>query len=133
MLMMPLMTLWMGYILPAALCVYWIANSGFSLLQELTLNKYFNKILDREETEKEREKRERRYEKMKAAQQNYDRQRAEMSGGKKTQNKGGQKNLKKKSGQKQAGTNENGRVGPRPYAAAVPTAKITTTIKEFCL
>ena len=93
-----------------------IANSGFSLLQELTLNKYFNKILDREETEKEREKRERRYEKMKAAQQNYDRQRAEMSGGKKTQNKGGQKNQKKKSGQKQAGTNENGRVGPRPYA-----------------
>ncbi len=113
MLMMPLMTLWMGYILPAALCVYWIANSGFSLIQELTLNKYFNKILDREETEKEREKRERRYEKMKAAQQNYDRQRAEMSGGKKPQNKGGQK---KKSGQKQAGTNENGRVGQRPYA-----------------
>ena len=108
MLMMPLMTLWMGYILPAALGVYWIANSGFSLIQELTLNKYFNKILDREETEKEREKRERRYEKMKAAQQNYDRQRAEMSGGK--------KNQKKKSGQKQAGTNENGRVGPRPYA-----------------
>lgn len=116
MLMMPLMTLWMGYILPAALGVYWIANSGFSLLQELTLNKYFNKILDREETEKERKKRERRYEKMKAAQQNYDRQRAEMSGGKKPQNKGGQKNQKKKSGQKQAGTNENGRVGPRPYA-----------------
>ena len=50
---------------------------------------------------------------MKAAQQNYDRQRAEMSGGKKPQNKGGQK---KKSGQKQAGTNENGRVGQRPYA-----------------
>ena len=113
MLLMPLMTLWMGYILPAALCVYWIANSAFSLIQELTLNRYFNKILDREETEKEREKRERRYEKMKAAQQNYDRQRAEMSGGKKPQNKGGQK---KKSGQKQAGTNENGRVGQRPYA-----------------
>ena len=85
MLMMTLTTLWMGYILPAALGVYWIANSGFSLIQELTLNKYFNKILDREETEKEREKRERRYEKMKAAQQNYDRQRAEMSGGKKPQ------------------------------------------------
>ena len=93
-----------------------VLDSGFSLIQELTLNKYFNKILDREETEKEREKRERRYEKMKAAQQNYDRQRAEMSGGKKPQNKGGQKNQKKKSGQKQAGTNENGRVGPRPYA-----------------
>jgi membrane protein insertase Oxa1/YidC/SpoIIIJ len=46
--MMPLMTLWLGYTLPAALCVYWVAQSAFSLLQELTLNKYFNKILDRE-------------------------------------------------------------------------------------
>ena len=33
--MMPLMTVWMGYILPAALCVYWIANAAFSCLQEL--------------------------------------------------------------------------------------------------
>ena len=54
MYMMPLMTLWMGYILPSALCIYWIANSAFSLIQEVTLNEYFNKILDREETEKEK-------------------------------------------------------------------------------
>lgn len=136
MLMMPLMTLWMGYILPAALCVYWIANSGFSLLQELTLNKYFNKILDREETEKEREKRERRYEKMKAAQQNYDRQRAEMSGGKKPQNKGGQKNQKKKSGQKQAGTNEERARGaaalcPRPFLQRRSLQQLRSFVYEF--
>lgn len=30
MYMMPLMTLWMGYILPSALCIYLIANSAFS-------------------------------------------------------------------------------------------------------
>ena len=54
MYLMPLMTLWMGYMLPAALCIYWIANTVFSLIQEVTLNKYFNKILDREETEKEK-------------------------------------------------------------------------------
>ena len=115
MLMMPLMTLWMGYILPSALCIYWIANSAFSLIQEVTLNEYFNKILDREETEKEKAAREKRYAK-------YQRQKELMAqqqlanGGKKPQNKGGQKNQKKKSGQKQSGTNENGRVGPRPYA-----------------
>ena len=33
MYLMPLMTLWMGYMLPAALCIYWIANTVFSLIQ----------------------------------------------------------------------------------------------------
>ena len=130
MLMMTLMTLWMGYILPAALGVYWIANSGFSLLQELTLNKYFNKILDREETEKEREKRERRYEKMKAAQQNYDRQRAEMSGGK---TRAARRTRKRSPVRSRPARTRTGAWGRGPMPAAVPTAKITTTIKEFCL
>lgn len=114
MYMLPLMTLWMGYILPSALCIYWIANSAFSLIQEVTLNKYFNKILDREETEKEKAAREKRYAK-------YQRQKELMAqqqlanGGKKPQNQQGKKKPssdKKKS----AGSNENGRVGQRPYA-----------------
>ena len=114
MYMMPLMTLWMGYILPSALCIYWIANSAFSLIQEVTLNKYFNKILDREEKEKEKAAREKRYAK-------YQRQKELMAqqqlanGGKKPQNQQGKK---KPSGDKKksAGGNENGRVGQRPYA-----------------
>lgn len=114
MYMMPLMTLWMGYILPSALCIYWIANSAFSLIQEVTLNEYFNKILDREETEKEKAAREKRYAK-------YQRQKELMAqqqlanGGKKPQNQQGKK---KPSGDKKksAGGNENGRVGQRPYA-----------------
>ena len=114
MYMMPLMTLWMGYILPSALCIYWIANSAFSLIQEVTLNEYFNKILDREETEKEKAAREKRYAK-------YQRQKELMAqqqlanGGKKPQNQQGKK---KPSGDKKksTGSNENGRVGQRPYA-----------------
>lgn len=114
MYMMPLITLWMGYILPSALYIYWIANSAFSLIQEVTLNKYFNKILDREETEKEKAAREKRYAK-------YQRQKELMAqqqlanGGKKPQNQQGKK---KPSGDKKksAGGNENGRVGQRPYA-----------------
>lgn len=114
MYMMPLITLWMGYILPSALCIYWIANSAFSLIQEVTLNKYFNKILDREETEKEKAAREKRYAK-------YQRQKELMAqqqlanGGKKPQNQQGKK---KPSGDKKksTGSNENGRVGQRPYA-----------------
>jgi len=110
--MMPLMTVWMGYILPAALCVYWICNAAFSCLQELFLNKHFNKILDREETDKEREKREKRYAKMQAARENYNSQLAEMKGNKKPQ----PQPKKKKSGDHAASTTEAGRVGQRPYA-----------------
>lgn len=111
--LMPLMTLWIGYSLPSALCVYWIAQSAFSLLQEITLNKYFNKILDREETDKEREKREKRiakYEKQKAL---LEQQRGASNSG----SKPAEKRKPQKTGEKkQAGTNENGRVGNRPYA-----------------
>ena len=32
---MPLMSLWIGFSMPAALCVYWIANSLFTMVQEL--------------------------------------------------------------------------------------------------
>ena len=42
--MMPLMTVWMGYILPAALCVYWIANAAFSCIQEQVLNKHVDTL-----------------------------------------------------------------------------------------
>ena len=108
--MMPLMTVWMGYILPAALCVYWIANAAFSCLQELLLNKKFNAILDREETDKERQKREARYNKMQAARENYNRKLEEAKGAKKPQP---QQPKKKKSGE---GTTDAGKVGGRPYA-----------------
>ena len=112
--MMPLMTVWMGYILPAALCVYWIANAAFSCLQELLLNKKFNAILDREETAKERQKREARYAKMQAARENYNRQLEESKGAKKPQSQPQPK--KKKAGSHSEGTTEAGKVGNRPYA-----------------
>ena len=87
--------------------MYWIANTAFSVIQEQLLNKRFNKILDREETEKERAKREARAAKMMASrermlqqQQQYEKAKSGNNGNKK----------------KRAGTNENGRVGQRPYA-----------------
>lgn len=38
--MMPLMSLWFGFILPCGLGVYWIANNVFSALQEYLLQKF---------------------------------------------------------------------------------------------
>ncbi len=61
---MPLMSLWIGFSMPAALCIYWIANSVFSMLQELIsarmLKKDYAKARaaaeERERQEKEEEK-----------------------------------------------------------------------------
>lgn len=118
MYMMPLMTLWMGFILPGALSIYWAAQAAFSVVQELTLNKYFNKILDREETDKEREKREKRYAKMQAARENYNNQLAEVKGEKKPAQQTGKKKqqAQKKNDDNRGSTTEAGRVGQRPYA-----------------
>ena len=118
MYMMPLMTLWMGFILPGALSIYWAAQAAFSVVQELTLNKYFNKIIDREETDKEREKREKRYAKMQAARANYDQKMAEAQGNKSTATSKKKQQAQKEAekAEKKPGTNENGRLGNRPYA-----------------
>ena len=114
--MMPLMTVWMGYILPAALCLYWIANSAFSAIQEKLLNDYFGKRLDQEETAKEkaaREKRLAKYEQQKAMMQARQGQTKPSQPAKK---KAPQKESDKGGSDKRAATTEAGRVGQRPYA-----------------
>ena len=62
--MMPLMSLWIGFVMPAAMCIYWIANSVFSMLQEILAAKLLKKDYEkariaaeeRERQEKEEEK-----------------------------------------------------------------------------
>ena len=39
----PLMSLWIGYIMPAGLCVYWIVNSLLSMVQEVISGKLLKK------------------------------------------------------------------------------------------
>lgn len=39
--MMPLMSVWFGFILPAGVGLYWIASNAFAILQEYLLSKYF--------------------------------------------------------------------------------------------
>lgn len=117
MYLMPLMTVWMGFMFPAALCVYWIANAAFSAVQEIILNKVLGKKLDAEETEKEREKREKRAAKMQAARDNYNRQLEQANASKKGQQGGKKKSQpKEEPKEKRASTTEAGRVGNRPYA-----------------
>ena len=47
--MMPLMSIYIAFIVPAALGVYWIAQSAFSIIQEMVLGKFYTKKLQEEE------------------------------------------------------------------------------------
>lgn len=51
-LMMPLMSIWICFIMPAALGVYWIANSLCGIAREYVLTKIFKRQLDKEDAER---------------------------------------------------------------------------------
>jgi YidC/Oxa1 family membrane protein insertase len=51
-LMMPLMSIWICFVMPAAMGVYWIANSVFGIIRDYILTKVFMKQLDIEDAEK---------------------------------------------------------------------------------
>lgn len=60
MMFMPLMSLYICFIMPGALGIYWIMNSVLAIIQEVILTKHYNRILDIEDAdrlqrEKERE------------------------------------------------------------------------------
>ena len=52
-LMMPLMSIWFCFIMPAALGVYWIANSVWGMIRESVLGKFYTNKLNAEEDERE--------------------------------------------------------------------------------
>ena len=52
MYLMPLMSLWIGFIMPGALGLYWCAGSLLQIIQDLVLGKIFNKQLDAEDAER---------------------------------------------------------------------------------
>ncbi len=58
-LMMPLLSLWIGFSMPAALGLYWISNSLLYIVQSLILNKHFAKVLAEETALREARMRER--------------------------------------------------------------------------
>lgn len=51
-LMMPLMSIWICFIMPAAMGIYWIANSVFGMIRDFALTKIFKKQLDKEDAER---------------------------------------------------------------------------------
>ena len=51
-LMMPLMSIWICFSMPAAMGIYWIANSIFNMIRDFILTKIYKKQLDKEDAEK---------------------------------------------------------------------------------
>ena len=113
MLMMPLMSVYIGFILPSALGVYWIAQSGFSIIQEYLLGKFYNQKLEEEESvraEAREADRKRRMEEAKLRQEEQ-KQAAKLSLKEKQRLA-----QEAKTKAKKPSTTEAGRMGDRPYA-----------------
>lgn len=49
MLMMPVMSLWIGYSMPAAISIYWIAQGLFGTVQDYFLTIHYRKVYDAED------------------------------------------------------------------------------------
>lgn len=113
----PLMSLWIGFAMPAALCIYWIAQNVLSMVQEYVCGKMLKKDYEavaarramQEQLEKEEEKERRRQQAEERA------RRSEEAKG----NKGRKKiALKKEPGEeaRSGAVQEASRVGMRTYA-----------------
>ena len=48
-LVMPLMSIWICFVMPAAMGIYWIANSVFGIIRDFTLTKIYKKKLAEED------------------------------------------------------------------------------------
>ena len=52
-IMMPLMSLWIGFSMPAAISIYWIAQAVFGAIQDYILTKHYRKVYDEEDAAKQ--------------------------------------------------------------------------------
>ena len=118
MYMMPLMSVYIAFIMPAALGIYWIAQSVFSLIQEVIMTKFFNKKIEEEENARyearqaERQKRMEEGRRQQAERKNQEERKQTL----KEKQKAAQNAKAAKAAKAGISTTEAGRVGNRPYA-----------------
>ena len=115
MYMMPLMSVYISFIMPAALGVYWIAQSAISLVQEPLMNKFYNSKIEAEEEARfaaREADRKKRMEEGRKQQEQYRAQQEKKLTLKEKQQMAQEAKLTKKK----ITTSEAGRVADRPYA-----------------
>ncbi len=108
-LMMPLMSIWFCFMMPAAMGVYWIINSILMGVQEMILGKFYTKKITAEETEAAEKRAEARRLKMEEAKKRA-------AGQREREDKKAKKQASQQPQSKGVSTNEAGRIGDRPYA-----------------
>ena len=107
-LMLPLMSIFWCYNMPAAMGLYWIINSVLMTVQEVILGKFYTKRIEAEEEEKAAKREAARQLRMEEARKKAAEQR-ELDAKR-------PKKQPQKPQEKRVSTNEAGRVGDRPYA-----------------
>ena len=118
MYMMPLMSVYIAFVMPAALGVYWIAQSVFSLIQEAILNKTLSAKMEAEEEARFQARQADRQKRMEEA-RIQERQRQQDEQKKQTlreKQQAAQAAKAVKAAKAATSTTEAGRVGDRPYA-----------------
>ena len=118
MMFMPLFSVYIAFTMPAALGVYWIAQSAFAAVQEFFMGTFFNKKLEEEENaryEARQAERKRRMEEAKVLQEQQ-RQQAAQKQTLKEKQQAAREAKAAKAAKAGSATTEAGRVGDRPYA-----------------
>lgn len=118
MYMMPLFSVYIAFVMPAALGVYWIAQSVFSLIQEAILNKTLSAKMEAEEEARFQARQADRQKRMEEA-RIQERQRQQDEQKKQTlreKQQAAQAAKAVKAAKAATSTTEAGRVGDRPYA-----------------
>ncbi len=115
---MPLFSVYIAFTMPAALGIYWIAQSAFLAVQEYFMGKFFNKKLEEEENARYEARQAERKKKMEEAKvlQEQQRQQAAQKQTLKEKQKAAREAKAAKAAKAGTATTEAGRVGDRPYA-----------------
>lgn len=118
MMFMPLFSVYIAFTMPAALGLYWIAQSAFSAVQEFLMGRFFNKKLEEEENARYEARQAERKKKMEDAKllQEKQRQQAAQKQTLKEKQKAARDAKAAKAAKAGTATTEAGRVGERPYA-----------------
>jgi len=118
MYMMPLMSVYIAFIMPAALGVYWIAQSVFSLIQEILMSKFFNKKLEEEEAANYEARQAERQKRMEEGrrQQEARKQQTQQKQSLREKREAAEAAKATKAKKAATSTTEAGRVAERPYA-----------------
>ena len=116
MMFMPLFSVYIAFTMPAALGLYWIAQSGISAVQEYLMGKFFNKKLEDEENARYEARQAERKKKMEEAKVLQEKRQTAQKQTLKEKQKAARDAKAAKAAKAGSATTEAGRVGERPYA-----------------